>query len=153
MLINRFGFHPKNILTLSNEQATRQGIKNAFLEHLVNQAKPGDVALVHFSGYGAQVKIPSNSPNTIPGVANYPILAQGIIPSEDNQSNKNITITNNILEETLFLLGKLIDTEKLTMVFDTSYCSTGEINQGSLRVRSLPYKFPEANIDELVWQA
>ena len=153
LLINRFGFHPKNILTLSNEQATRQGIKNAFLEHLVNQAKPGDVALVHFSGYGAQVKIPSNSPNTIPGVANYPILAQGIIPSEDNQSNKNITITNNILEETLFLLGKLIDTEKLTMVFDTSYCSTGEINQGSLRIRSLPYKFQEANIEELVWQA
>ncbi|KFF40988.1 MAG: caspase family protein [Candidatus Atelocyanobacterium thalassa] len=150
LLVNRFGFHPTNILTLANEQATCQNIKNAFLEHLVNQAKTDDVVLVHFSGYGTQVKIPSNR---ISPVSDYSVLTQGIIPSEGNQLNKNITLTNNILQETLFLLGKLVDTEKLTMVFDTSYYSTGEINQGNLRVRSLPYQVSEANTDELVWQA
>merc|ERR1712070_5815 len=71
LLVNRFGFHPTNILTLANEQATCQNIKNAFLEHLVNQAKTDDVVLVHFSGYGTQVKIPSNR---ISPVSDYSVL-------------------------------------------------------------------------------
>ncbi len=149
LLVNRFGFHPKNILTLVNEQATCQNIKNAFIEHLVNQAKAGDVVLVHFSGYGAQVKIPQSRIST---VSNHPILTQGIIPSIGNQTTKHINLTNSILQETLCLFGKLIDTEKLTMVFDTSYHSTGEINQGNLRVRSLPYQLLETDIDELILQ-
>ncbi|MEO0685288.1 MAG: caspase family protein, partial [Cyanobacteria bacterium J06649_11] len=56
LLIHRFGFQPLDILSLTNKQATREGIENAFLEHLVKQAKPGDVVVFHFSGYGSRVK-------------------------------------------------------------------------------------------------
>lgn len=42
LLIHRFGFNPKDIVMVLNEDATRQGILDAFEEHLIKQAKPGD---------------------------------------------------------------------------------------------------------------
>ncbi|MGB7441027.1 MAG: caspase family protein, partial [Coleofasciculaceae cyanobacterium] len=47
LLIHRFGFNPKDIYTLTDEQATRQGILEAFEEHLIKQAKPEDVVVYH----------------------------------------------------------------------------------------------------------
>ncbi|NJK36244.1 MAG: caspase family protein [Oscillatoriales cyanobacterium SM2_2_1] len=52
LLIHRFGFKPADILTLTDHQATRQGIETAILEHLVAQAMPDDWVVVHFSGHG-----------------------------------------------------------------------------------------------------
>ncbi|WP_226583352.1 hypothetical protein [Microseira wollei] len=48
LLIHRFGFNPKYLLILTDEQATRQGILAAFEEHLIKQAKPGDVVVYHY---------------------------------------------------------------------------------------------------------
>lgn len=38
LLIHRFGFNPKDILILADNQATRSGILTAFEEHLIKQA-------------------------------------------------------------------------------------------------------------------
>jgi hypothetical protein len=48
LLIHRFGFNPNDIHTLTDEQATRQDILKAFEEHLIKQAKPGDVVVYHY---------------------------------------------------------------------------------------------------------
>ena len=56
LLIHRFGFLPADIVCLTNEQATRAGIYEAFVDHLYNQAQSGDVVVFHFSGYGAKVR-------------------------------------------------------------------------------------------------
>ncbi len=58
LLIHRFGFNPKDIYVLSNEKATRVGILTAFEEHLIKQAKPGDVVVYHYSGHGSQILAP-----------------------------------------------------------------------------------------------
>jgi hypothetical protein len=58
LLIYRFGFNPQDILTLTNAQATRQGILDSFETHLINQAKPGDIVVFHYSGHGSQVADP-----------------------------------------------------------------------------------------------
>jgi hypothetical protein len=58
LLIHRFGFNPKDIYTLTDAQATRQGILEAFEEHLIKQAKPGDVVVYHYSGHGSRVSDP-----------------------------------------------------------------------------------------------
>lgn len=47
----QFNFHAR---TLFDDQATKKGIVQAFEEHLVQQAKEGDVALLYYSGHGAQ---------------------------------------------------------------------------------------------------
>ena len=45
LLIHRFGFQASDILTLTNTRATRSQIETAFITHLREQAKPGDVVV------------------------------------------------------------------------------------------------------------
>ncbi len=141
LLIHRFGFNGQDILTLTNKEASHQGIETAFVEHLIKQAKAGDVVIFHFSGYGNYVNIP---PDLIPTITKGQL--PGIIPQDGITSKQKNPNTNNILEETIRLLGRSLTTEKVTMVFDTSYHSSGQTLQGNLRIRSFPY--PTNNIGE-----
>src|SRR5919199_1558676 len=50
LLIHRFGFNDTDIKTLRDKEATREGILTTFEDHLIKQAKPGDVVVFHFSG-------------------------------------------------------------------------------------------------------
>lgn len=50
------GFAEGNITVVSDEEATRQCILAAVRTQLVEKAKPGDVAVFHFSGHGQQVQ-------------------------------------------------------------------------------------------------
>ncbi|WP_107668155.1 caspase family protein [Cyanothece sp. BG0011] len=148
LLIHRFGFNPQDILTLTDKEATRQGIETAFIEHLVQQAKAGDVVIFHFSGYGNYVNIPPDIVPTLTKGQLPGIIAQdGITLTQGNPS------TNNILEDTLRLLGRSLLTDKVTMVLDTSYHSSGQTVQGHLRVRSFPYPTDTIERDEFTFQA
>jgi len=40
LLVHRFGFRPSDVLTLTNEEATRSNIEAAFTAHLLEQARP-----------------------------------------------------------------------------------------------------------------
>ncbi|NJK27756.1 MAG: caspase family protein [Coleofasciculaceae cyanobacterium SM2_3_26] len=55
LLIHRFGFNHSDIEILTDAQATRDGVVTAFQEHLINQARPGDVVVFHFSGHGSRI--------------------------------------------------------------------------------------------------
>lgn len=48
------GFLPQDIVVLANAQATAAAIRNAF-RRLIDQAQPGDIVYIHFSGHGQQV--------------------------------------------------------------------------------------------------
>ncbi|MFM7884386.1 MAG: caspase family protein, partial [Microcystis panniformis] len=52
LLRYRFGFQDADIVTLTGQKASGEAIEAAFLEHLIAQAKAGDVVIFHFSGYG-----------------------------------------------------------------------------------------------------
>ncbi|MCX5814308.1 MAG: caspase family protein [Proteobacteria bacterium] len=54
-LINQFGFSEKDIMVLTDSQATRPAILKAFNNWLVNGTKEGDTVFFHFSGHGAQI--------------------------------------------------------------------------------------------------
>ncbi|CDN16302.1 hypothetical protein RintRC_4308 [Richelia intracellularis] len=109
LLVHRFGFSSSNILALTDEQASRDFIEDAFLEHLVKQAKSGDVVVFHFSGYGCQVetKMP------FPGLKNALVTVA-------NTGNKE----DYLLEDTLQLLVRSLATNRVTMVLDSSYSNT-----------------------------
>lgn len=49
------GFLEKDILVLQDAQADKETITRRFKEHLIDQARPGDIAFFHFSGHGQQV--------------------------------------------------------------------------------------------------
>jgi hypothetical protein len=129
LLIHRFGFNPQDIVTLTDQQATRQGILTAFEEHLINQAKPGDVVVFHFSGHGSRVIDPDrDEPDG---------LNSTLVPI-DSKLPEGYSITggevSDIMGHTLFLLMYALKTENVTVVLDC--CHSGGGTRGNLRVRS-----------------
>lgn len=127
LLIHRFGFHDRDILTLSDRQATRQNIESAFVNHLIEQAQPGDIVVFHFSGYGSRVQpsISTESPQS------------SLVPV-DGWSAKDNLLVNDLAEETLLLLLRSLPTNRVTTILDTSYFYPGSALQGNLRLRARP---------------
>lgn len=129
LLIYRFGFQPQDIITLTDAQATRENILTGFDEHLIKQAKPGDIVVFHFSGHGSQVVDPDKDfPDGLNSTfvpadsklpANYPVQGGPVL---------------DITGHTLFLLMKAIQTDNLTVVLDS--CHSGGGTRGNFRVRS-----------------
>ncbi|BAU64745.1 peptidase C14 caspase catalytic subunit p20 [Stanieria sp. NIES-3757] len=138
LLINRFGFNAKDIVTLTNQQATRENIETAFIEHLREQAQPEDVVVFHFSGYGSQVKMLSSDIVTNQAgetVANYQ-LVNSLLPIDGIVPTKGTPVGNDLLQETLIWLARSLPTEKVTMVLDTSFKTSKQSLKGNLRIRS-----------------
>ncbi|MEG4421312.1 caspase family protein [Microcoleus sp. LAD1_D5] len=128
LLIYRFGFVPSDILTLTDAQATRDNIETAFVTHLSEQAKPGDVVVFHFSGCGSRVSL-AESPGKM---QNSLVPADDVLPLLANRA------VNDILEETLLLLMRSLATENAIAILDTSYPYRGFSKNGNFRLRSRP---------------
>lgn len=133
LLVHRFGFQPSDILELRNQQATREKIETAFVEHL-GQARAEDIVVLHFSGYGCQVDLPGSIEGSL---ADYS-QQQALVPVDSGTLEKQADdITANVLlEDTLFLLLRSLPTDHVTTVLDTSYIYPGSPMLGGLRVRA-----------------
>ena len=55
VLIGKFDFAPEDIIVLRDSAATHQNIIATIRSHL-GQSRPGDVAIVHYSGHGSQMR-------------------------------------------------------------------------------------------------
>lgn len=123
LLIHRFGFQASDILTLTDEQASREFIEAAFLDHLGKQAKPGDVVVFHFSGYGIRIKSPNLSETS----------QNALVPYEKPEEEK---IVNYLSEDTLLLLLRSLSTDRVTAVLDTSYYAPSTAQSAGSRIRA-----------------
>jgi len=82
MLVLRYGFERKNIVTLTNQQATRAAILSAIERHLVRPARKGDIVFYYFAGHGAQVPNPeSDEPDQ---------LDESIVPADSRRGAVDI---------------------------------------------------------------
>jgi hypothetical protein len=126
LLIHRFGFLPQDIVCLTNEQATRSGIYQAFESHLYNQARSGDVVVVHFSGYGAQVRIENANEGQVRSLVPF----DGLLPTEARPS------LNDISENELKTLLAQLKTKNITTVLDTGFVDIPVPLSGGLRSRT-----------------
>jgi hypothetical protein len=136
LLIYRFGFNPRDILILTDQEATRENIETAFVEHLIGQVKADDIVVFHFSGYGSQVKVPEFTQETLD---NIPVrIVNSLVPVDGTIPTKGVPVVNDLLEETLLWLARSLPTNKQTLILDTSHFSEGDSFQGNLRVRSCP---------------
>jgi hypothetical protein len=125
LLVHRFGFQPNDIVTVSDQDATRSHIETVFKEHLIQQAKPDDVVIVHFSGHGSLQKLGT----TADGI--QPTLLTVDAPSDE-------LILNGLSQDTLLLLLKSLATDQITTVLDVGYAYPGDPLHGNLRVRARP---------------
>ena len=126
LLIYKWGFHPSDILVLTDSHATRQNIENAFISHLQQQAKTGDIVVFHFSGYGSRVK----------GGTTPDLVQNSLVPFDDLFPTSDSPFVNDLLEETLYLMLDSLPTDNAIVILDTSYLYPGEDYQGNLRIRS-----------------
>ncbi len=110
LLVHRFGFQPADVVMLTDQQATRQAIADAFLYHLSQQAKTGDVVVIHFSGYSRQVNL---APDGDSAIQNSLVPVDAVDTSGGH--------LNDFLEETLLLLLRSLPTDQVTTILDTSY--------------------------------
>ena len=130
LLKYRFGFQSEDILTLRNEEATRINIESAFVDHLINQARPGDLVVFHFSGYGRRLNWETDDGNSS--------WKNSLVPVDGRLSGSRNQPVNDLLEETLWQLWAMLPTKRAICVLDTSYVYPGSNLQGNLIVRSRP---------------
>jgi hypothetical protein len=129
LLVHRFGFNPKDILIVNDNTAikpTREGILQSFEEHLIKQAKAGDVVVFHYSGHGSRVK----DLDTADG------LNSTFVPIDRTvkQVGNNFEVSD-IMGRTLFLLMSAIKTDNFTAVLDS--CHSGGGKRGNSRIRAI----------------
>lgn len=137
LLVHRFGFQPADIVSLTNAKATRQGIIDAFQSHLVEQARPSDRVLFHFSGLGSLVRSPKASE---PLKTLVPV--DGVLPTDENPTLQDLSLS------TLNSLLTTLTTPNVTTLLDAAFTNRGQRLQGNFRIRSRP-SMPEGKVSPL----
>ena len=152
LLIHRFGFQPSDILTLTDQQATRQAILDAFQTHLIQQARPGDIVVLHFSGLGSRIRLEGLSKQA--GQAEQAeqnsstnLEYNSFVPVDGWLPTPESLVIRDLPEETLGWLLRSLSTDQVTTILDTSHTSLGRMLQGNLRIRSRP-STPSGRLDE-----
>ena len=156
LLVHRYGFNPQDIMIVTDQRSAseldlpaqeiittpnRETIVGAFRGHLIEQAKPGDVAIFHYSGHGSYVKDPqpitysSDSDYlNVSGYKDFEGLNGTLVPIDSLETDAEDTV-NDIMGSTLFLLSKLVQTENFTTVLDS--CHSGGGVRGNLVYRAI----------------
>lgn len=120
LLIHRFGFLPADILTLTDQQATRAAIAQAFSQHLISQTLVDDLVVVHFSGHGSQI---GTQKTLLPVDSSFPAVGTPVL---------------DFSLETIQLWLNAIASENVTCVIDAGYINPGAAILGNFRIRSRP---------------
>ncbi|MEH2058265.1 MAG: caspase family protein [Nostoc sp.] len=134
LLIHRFGFHPDDVLVLSDGQAKRQNILDKFEQHLIQWVKsPDDVVVFHYSGHGSNVIDPNQVFTDKLNGTIVPVDAD--LPDGYPQKGGEV---NDITAGTIFLLREALGrkTKNVTFILDSCYSGGGV--RGNLIIRSRP---------------
>ncbi|HND22671.1 MAG TPA: caspase family protein, partial [Acidobacteriota bacterium] len=73
----KYGFQPRHILVLKNQDATRATILDGLQKQLIDEAHAGDVCVFYFAGHGSQVV---NSKSTEPDLKD-----EALVPADSPQ--------------------------------------------------------------------
>lgn len=145
LLVNRFGFVGDDIKILTNQNATRANILQVFEEHLINQARPGDVVVFHYSGHGSLVTDP-NPLDTSDCQAAQNCDRNGTLVTVDapTRDTDGTLLLPHIMGRTMFFLRNAVQTQNLTLILDSCYSGAG--TRGNVAVRSASSRLSSGEI-------
>jgi hypothetical protein len=124
VLVGKFGFEEKSILTLRNEEATGDAIRKAFRRHLIDGvATKQDVVVFYYSGHGSQV-LDDPEGDESDG------LDETLVPYDSADSGKTDITDDEINALIRELSGR---TENVTFVFDSCNSGTATRSAGLAR--------------------
>lgn len=113
MLVLIYGFDRRDIVTLTNQNATRSAILTSLERHLVRPAAKDDVLLFYYAGHGSQVR---NSKSTEPDQ-----LDESIIPADSRVGAPDIRD-----KELRLLFNRILDRgARLTILLDNCHSGSG----------------------------
>jgi len=126
LLVALYGFKPADIVTLQDQQATRNAILQSLNQHLLASAMKDDVVLFYFSGHGSQV------PNSLSHEADR--LDESLVPADVRRGARDIRD-----KELLRVFNGILDRgANLTIVLDTCHSGSGARGlDGGLRYRGV----------------
>jgi len=125
LLVALYGFKPADIVTLTDQQATRSAILKALDEQLVQQTRKGDIVLFYFSGHGSQVR------NSLSREADR--LDESILPADSRRGAPDIRD-----KELLPIFNQIIDRGgRLTIILDTCHSGSGTRDPRTLHRRGV----------------
>jgi len=113
MLVLLYGFAPDDIVTLTNQQATRAAILQSIERHLAAPSRAGDVVFYYFAGHGSQVPNPdSDEPDG---------LDESIVPADSRAGALDIRD-----KELRPLFNRILDRgAQLTLLLDHCHSGSG----------------------------
>ena len=129
VLIQKFGFPEKNILTLTNRQATHEAIIAAFKTQLIENARknPNAIVVFQYSGHGSQVD------DTNGDEADK--LDETLVSADSRDpENKHFDIIDDELNDLFEQLSQY--TSNITFILDS--CHSESATRAPGKVRSVP---------------
>lgn len=126
LLLHRYGFDDASIVTLTDQEASRDAILAAIERHLVAPARKNDVLLFFFSGHGSQVR------NTRSREADQ--LDESIVPADSRLGWRDIRD-----KELAVAFNRVLDRgARLTVILDACHSGSGVRGlDGGLRRRAM----------------
>ena len=123
LLTPRFAFQQQNIHILANTDATADAILTSIRQYLIDEAKPGDIALFYYAGHGSQMR------NT--QTREHSGLDSTIVPADWK-------VSADIRDKELarYFRQAVEKGVVLTTIFDS--CHSGSILRGSWKIREIP---------------
>jgi hypothetical protein len=113
MLTLLYGFERGDILTITDQDATRTAILQALRQQLVEPAAPGDMLLFYYAGHGSQVR---NSLSDEPD-----LLDESLVPADSLRGAPDIRD-----KELRPLFNRILDRgARLTVILDSCHSGSG----------------------------
>jgi Caspase domain len=113
MLVALYDFDQRDIVTVTDQNATRAAILQALDRHLVQQAAAGDIIFFYFAGHGSQVR------NTLSEEQDK--LDESIVPADSRAGAADIRD-----KELLPIFNRILDRgARLTVMLDNCHSGSG----------------------------
>ena len=116
MLVTKYGFKEKDIVLLTEQNATRDGILNALRDHLLKPATAQDISFFYYAGHGSQVL---NSKSKEEDKKD-----ESIVPYDSNKGAMDIR------DKELAKIFNEIEAKKIQLVAVFDSCHSGSIGRG-----------------------
>lgn len=126
LLVSKFGFAADDVVVLKDSQATKASILGTFRSHLIDQAAPETIVLIHISAHGSHM-------TDLSGDEVEDGLDETVVPYDSRQGG-----VVDIADDDLRLLMDALTakTRNVTMVVDACHSATS--TKGGTLVRSAP---------------
>lgn len=116
ILVERYGFNPANVKYITDREATREHVSEAYLRHL-GQAGPEGAAVFYYSGHGMQME--------------ENLALTGALDPEPDQVDEALFMWGAdgrggvLLDDELGFLASQLRTDRVLMIMDACFSGTG----------------------------